>query len=127
MIWGSAVGHWPIHTLDADLSRVRLSQTQTLIVSGSVDFSTPAAYATNELLPYLPHGKQVILREMGHVDDLLTLQRSPLLHLLVRFFDEGIVDDSRFRYDPMSFDPPVNLPRWTKVLYPLVTLLSFIK
>jgi pimeloyl-ACP methyl ester carboxylesterase len=127
MIWGSAVDHWPIYGIEPDLRKGWISDTPTLIVSGSVDFSTPAAYATNELLPYLPHGKQVILREMGHVEDLLTLQRSALVHLLVRFFDDGIVDDSRFRYDPMDFDPPVNLPRWTKVLYPLVTLLSFIK
>ncbi|MEK7249595.1 MAG: hypothetical protein AAB209_04150, partial [Bacteroidota bacterium] len=39
-------------------------------------------------------------------------------------FDEGVVDDSKFTYDPMDFDPPVNLPLWSKVLYPFVLLLS---
>jgi hypothetical protein len=62
---------------------------------------------------------------MGHVEDILTLQRVALIHLLVRFYDEGIVDDSKYTYDPMDFDPPINLPLWTKVLYPFVLILSF--
>jgi hypothetical protein len=28
------------------------------LISGSIDFSTPAEYATNQLLPYLDNGKQ---------------------------------------------------------------------
>ena len=124
LIWGSAVGHWPIQTIPPELNRVLTSDIQTLLVSGSVDFSSPAEYATDDLLPSLPNGKQVILREMGHVEDLLTLQRAPLIHLLVRFYDEGVVDDSKFKYDPMDFDPPTNLPRWAKVLYPYVLISS---
>lgn len=125
LIFGSAAGHWPIHTIPPELCRVRRSDVQTLLISGSIDFSTPAEYATNDLLPYLSNGKQVVLKEMGHVEDILTLQRGALLHLLVRFYDEGVVDDSKFTYDPMDFDPPINLPRWTKILYPFVLILSF--
>lgn len=124
LIWGSAVGHWPLHTLPAELRTVQASEVQTLLISGSIDFSTPAEYATADLLPSLPNGKQVILREMGHVEDILTLQRAALTHLLLRFYDEGIVDDSKFTYDRMDFEPPINLPLWSKVLYPFVLILS---
>jgi hypothetical protein len=124
LIWGSAVGHWPLHILPAELRTVQASDVQTLLISGSIDFSTPAEYATADLLPSLPNGKQVILREMGHVEDILTLQRAALTHLLLRFYDEGIVDDSKFTYDPMDFEPPINLPLWSKVLYPFVLILS---
>jgi hypothetical protein len=125
LICGSSAGHWPIHRIPPELNRVQPSDVQTLLISGSVDFSTPAEYARDELLPFLPNGTQVILREMGHVEDILTLQRAALTHLLVRFYDEGVVDDSKFRYDPMDFEPPINLPQWSKVLYPFVLLLSF--
>lgn len=124
LISGSAAGHWPIHRIPPELNTVQPSDVQTLLISGSIDFSSPAEYATNDLLPFLPRGSQVILREMGHVEDILTLQRPALIHLLGRFYDEGIVDDSKFIYDPMDFDPPINLPLWTKVLYPFVLILS---
>jgi pimeloyl-ACP methyl ester carboxylesterase len=124
LIVGSAAGHWPIHRLPPELNRIQQSDVQTLLISGSIDFSDPAEYATEELLPSLTNGKQVILREMGHVGDVITLQRSALEHLLLRFYDEGVVDDSKFKYDPMDFDPPINLPLWTKVLYPFILILS---
>ena len=120
----SASGHWPIHRLPAELNKIQRSEVQTLLISGSVDFADPPDYATKELLPSLPNGKQVILREMGHVDDLVNLQRSALEHLLFRFYDEGIVDDSKFKYDPMNFEPAMNFPLWAKVLYPFVLILS---
>jgi len=125
LIWGSAVGHWPIQIIPSELRTVQHSDVQTLLISGSIDFSTPAEYATNELLPYFTNGKQIILKEMGHIEDIFTLQRGALVHLLPRFYDEGVVDDSKFIYDPMDFDPPVNLPLWTKVLYPFVLISSF--
>lgn len=124
LIAGSAAGHWPVHHIPPELNKVQKSDVQTLLIGGSIDFSTPAEYATDELLPSLTNGKQVILREMGHVGDVLTLQRSALEHLLVRFYDEGVVDDSKFKYDPMDFDPPINLPLWAKLLYPFVLLAS---
>jgi hypothetical protein len=124
LIGGSALGHWPVHRLPPELNRIQQSDVQTLLVSGSIDFSNPAEYATEELLPSLTNGKQVILREMGHVGDLLNLQPSALEHLLVRFYDQGVVDDSRFKYDPMDFEPPISLPLWAKGLYPFILILS---
>jgi pimeloyl-ACP methyl ester carboxylesterase len=125
LIWGSSVGHWPIQKLPPELSKIQPSDIQTLLISGSLDFSSPAEYATDELLPSLRNGKQIILKEMGHVEDLLTLQRPALTHLLFRFYNDGIVDDSKFVYDRMDFNPAVNLPMWSKVLYPFVFILSF--
>jgi len=124
LICGGASGHWPVHHLPPELNRVQRSEVQTLLISGSVDFSDPADYATNDLLPSLPNGKQVVLREMGHVGDLIGYQRPALDHMLNRFYDEGIVDDSQYKYDPMNFEPAMNFPLWAKVLYPFVLILS---
>lgn len=124
LICGSASGHWPVHRLPAELNKIQQSDVQTLLISGSVDFSDPPEYATNELLPALRNGKQVILREMGHVNDIVNLQRSATEHLLLRFYDDGIVDDSKFKYDAMDFEPAINFPLWAKVLYPFVLVLS---
>lgn len=125
IICNAVIGHWPIHKISDELNRIQPSKVETLLISGSIDFSTPAEFAANELLPSLLKGKQVILKEMGHVDDILNLQRGALTNLLVRFYDEGVVDDSKFVYDRMNFDPPINLPLWSVILYPFVFILSF--
>lgn len=124
LINGSALGYWPSYRIPPELNRIQQSDVQTLLISGSIDFSTPAEYAAKELLPSLTNGRQIILREMGHVGDLLYLQHSATEHLLLRYYDEGVVDDSQFKYDPMNFEPQVNFPLWAKWLYPFVLILS---
>lgn len=77
---------------------------ETLLVSGSADFSTPAQFATEELLPLLSNGRQVVLSEMGHTGDLFGLQSEAMFHMLATFFDPGEGDDSMFEVQPMHFD-----------------------
>jgi hypothetical protein len=78
-------GNWPLDAIPAELQHVQPSEVETLLVSGSVDFSTPAEFATSELLPQLTRGQQVILREMGHVDDIWQLQPATA-RLLTSFY-----------------------------------------
>lgn len=124
LISGGTFRHWPVHRLPPEADGIHRSEVRTLLVSGSVDFSDPPSYATEELLPSLPNGRQVILHEMGHVGDMVGFQRQALEHLLSRFYDEGVVDDSQYHYDPMNFEPALSFPLWAKVLYPFVLILS---
>ena len=89
---------------------------ETLLISGSIDFSTPAEYAANELLPQLKNGKQVILQEMGHVSDVWNIQPHAMRRLLTRFFDTGVVDSSQFQYEPMNFKVRLGFPLLAKLL-----------
>lgn len=97
-------GSWPVTVLPDWVHEPQVSEHETLLVGGNADFSTPAQFATDELLPLLPNGQQVILSEMGHSGDLFGLQPEAMIHLLTTFFDTGEVDDSHFEYQPMSFD-----------------------
>lgn len=92
------------------------TETETLLVNGSVDFSTPPYYAEHEMLPYLKNGRLVILKEMGHVGDVFTLQNPALSHMVLTFFDRGIVDDSLYRYDPVDFNVTIGLPEIAKLI-----------
>ncbi len=58
-----------------------------------------------KLLPYLRNGKLVVLAEIGHVSDVENIQPEAYQHLVERFYLEGIVDDSKFAYQPMNFIP----------------------
>ena len=70
---------------------------ETLPVSGSVDFATPAEYVRDELLPALSSEKQVILAEMGHINDVISLQSETYERLI-----------STFCINLLNNHPPIN-------------------
>jgi hypothetical protein len=102
---------------------VQPAEVETLLVSGSIDYSTPSQFATEELLPALSNGEQVILSEFGHFGDVWGFQPEATRHLLVTFYDTGEVDDSLFTYQRMSFDVGLmSFPFLSKVLVIAVIL-----
>jgi pimeloyl-ACP methyl ester carboxylesterase len=116
MIWSPLSQAWLQNTLSPELSEVHRSDVETLLVSGSIDFSTPAEYAANELLPSLTNGRQVILSEMGHVSDIWQIQPEATLRLLTSFYDTGEADDSLYKYEPMNFKVSLGFPVLAKIL-----------
>jgi pimeloyl-ACP methyl ester carboxylesterase len=115
LFFGSGL-EWPVQPLPVEFHRAQVSNIETLLVSGSIDFSTPAEYAARELLPHLRRGRQVILPEMGHVSDFWSLQPEAALHLAATFFDTGEVDATRFHYQPAGFRVSWGFPRLAKLL-----------
>jgi hypothetical protein len=100
---------WPTEHIPSELRQVQQSDVETLLIGGTVDFATPVEYATDELLPFLTNGQQVILKEFGHSDDLWDLQPEAIELLLASFYDTGVGDDSLFVDEPMDFGTPVSL------------------
>jgi pimeloyl-ACP methyl ester carboxylesterase len=122
-IWGTAGGSWPIKLIPPALRQVQPSDIPTLLVSGSVDFSTPVEFATRELLPFLRYGRQVVLRECGHVQDVFTLNPQAIEHLLIKFINNGEADDSLFAYMPMNFHISLGFPMLAKMILGVGVLL----
>ncbi len=94
---------WPQPSLPAEFLEAPASDVETLLVSGCIDFSVAPQWATDELLPVLSNGHQVILSEFGHTNDFWGLQPEATIHLLTTFYDTGEVDDSLYTYQPMDF------------------------
>ena len=126
LIWGSAAGAWPINLIPAELRQVQPCDVETLLVSGSLDFSTPAEFATRELLPHLTRGKQVILKEYGHVNDVFSIQPQIIERLLTSFYEMGVVDDSLVTCVPMDFHVPVGFPLLAKAALGVMLLIMAI-
>jgi pimeloyl-ACP methyl ester carboxylesterase len=115
---------WPVPSMPEALREVQPTTVETLLVSGSIDYSTPSRFATEELLPALENGEQVILSEFGHVSDVWSLQPEAIQHLLVTYYNTGKVDDSLFVYQPMNFDVGLmRFPLLAKVLVAAIVLL----
>jgi pimeloyl-ACP methyl ester carboxylesterase len=98
-------GAWPYAPLAEEYRTLRSSEVETLLVSGSVDFATPPAYAEQEFLPYLTRGHHLLLAELGHCYDLAGLRPQAHGQLVETFFGRGEVAGSGFAHEPMDFTP----------------------
>ena len=113
-LWVPA-SRWPIEPIDEHYRKLQTSMTETLILSGNLDFSTPAENATLELLPHLPNGRQIVLEEVGHTGDVWDLQRPAVELAISSFLQTGLADESKLEYQPMDFKVSWGLPRLAKL------------
>jgi pimeloyl-ACP methyl ester carboxylesterase len=107
---------WPKNLIPKEYLQVQPTNVETLLISGSIDFSTPPQFATQELLPHLGNGKQVILKDFGHTETFWNSQTQARAHLLKTFFSTGEVDASLYTYQPVNFDAGLGWPGLAKVL-----------
>jgi hypothetical protein len=121
---GLKYGGWPIKPIPEEYRKLQKSDVETLMVNGNIDFSTPAEYARDELLPYLKNGNLVILAELGHSSDVVNTQPEAFQHLAETFFLEGKVDDSKFSYQPMNFIPAQSPAKMAKKFVRRVALMG---
>lgn len=117
--WGM-MGGWPNTLISEEYWQVHPTDVETLLVSGSIDFSTPPQAATEELLPYLSNGEQVILKDLGHTETFWNSQPEARTHMLSTFFNTGEVDASLYTYQPVNFNPGLGWPGLAKVLLGIV-------
>jgi hypothetical protein len=120
----SMLTSWPNNLISKEYFKVQPTEVETLLVSGSIDFSTPPQFATEELLPHLGNGKQVILKDFGHTEDFWNSQTEARAHMLKTFFSTGEVDASLYTYQPVNFDAGLGWPGLAKLL--LGTVLAVI-
>ncbi len=100
---GGVTEAWPANLAVDEYRQVQTSDVETLLIGGTLDFATPAEFATNELLPFLPNGHQVVLTEFGHSTDFWDYQPEASARLINTFYDTGEVDDSLYTQRRMDF------------------------
>jgi pimeloyl-ACP methyl ester carboxylesterase len=95
---------WPMKLVAKKYRKLRRSEVETLLISGNLDICTPAS-SGEKLLRYLPNGHHVVLKNMGHLGDILSLQANAYQYLVKNFLLTGQVDDSKFENQPINFEP----------------------
>lgn len=111
----AAAGGWPVNTIPEEYQQVQPSETETLLLSGSIDLWTPLQFAEGELLPYLSNGQHVVVAECGHAEMFLS-QPEASERLLTSFFDTGEADDSLLTYQPWEYKVGLGFPLLAKLL-----------
>jgi pimeloyl-ACP methyl ester carboxylesterase len=125
VLWSMGL-EWPTHPIPQEYLQVQPTDVETLLISGSIDFSTPPQFATEELLPYLSNGEQVILKDFGHTGSFWSSQPEARAHMLNTFFDTGQIDASLYTYQPLDFDVGLGWPGLAKLLVAVVVLVPIL-
>jgi len=116
-LWAPAqTGSWPIAMMSDEYRKARPCSVQTLFLSGSLDFSTPAENVERELVPLFPNGHHVVMAEMGHVGDLWKASPAQTKKILTTFLEEGAVSQEPPRVLPMNFEVNVGFPVLAKLV-----------
>ena len=114
-LWAPA-DRWPIQPMPSEYRTPDTSFVQALIISGNLDFSTPAQNVESGLLPYLPNATHVVLSDMGHILDLWRADPGGTRRLVTVFLETGEVDTSDVEYVPMDFDVSRGFPLLAKLV-----------
>ena len=125
-IWGGGrlADAWPPAQDENEYSQVRMSNVETLLVGGELDFSTPPQVTTKELLPYLPNGHEVVLPGIGHTGSFFAVQPQASSRLINTFFDTGKVDTSLYQPQTVDFASASNFGNMAKVFLGLALALA---
>ena len=111
----ASMSAWPGKALDTLYNKPQKSDVNMLLLSGNVDFSTPAEFAAQELMPYYSNASHIILSEIGHTGDVMWYNREAYVHLAQNYFDTGTIDASLFKYEPMTFEPEMKFAKMAKI------------
>ncbi|MEE8568467.1 MAG: alpha/beta hydrolase [Anaerolineales bacterium] len=114
-------GAWPTNYIPEEYRQVQPSDVETLMVSGSIDFWTPAQLAEDVLLPSLSNGQHIVVAEAGH-GEMMWQQPEATRHLLNTFYDTGVGDDSLFTYQPWKFKVGFGFPLMAKTIVAVILL-----
>jgi pimeloyl-ACP methyl ester carboxylesterase len=123
-LWGQGglATAWPAEPGEDQYAAPRVSTVPTLLIGGTVDFETPAQNATRELLPYLPNGHQVVLSDLGHVQDFWAYQPTVGTRLLTTFYATGRVDTYGYTHHTVSFAAGIGVTQTTVATYFLAVM-----
>lgn len=104
----------PVQGIPKQYRERQYCDVQTLFVCGSLDFSSPARNVRRLLLPYFKNGRLVVLAEFGHADVPGVFQPEAFRHLVMTYLDKGVVDDSKYGYSAIEFEPSMSFRAWLK-------------
>ncbi|HMQ05773.1 MAG TPA: alpha/beta hydrolase [Saprospiraceae bacterium] len=124
LLWGSA-GTWSGKSIPESFKLLQPSHTETLILSGDLDVSTPADFATQKLLPSMPFAQQKVFRNMSHLD-VANIQPLSYQAIINEFFLTGHANFSAFKEATINFKPKYRLYHIAKGIFLVMALISIV-
>lgn len=116
--WGSfQYSQWPVERFVDTYPQPQQVEVETLLIYGSKEAGEPTRKSFGA---YFTNAQWAILEDMGHMD-VWTAQPEAIYHLQRRFFDEGVVDKSKFKpsqQEEWDFKPKLTLQQMAQTMMP---------
>ncbi len=100
-LFAALLAPWPKADMPPEYHRAALDRTETLIVNGDLDSTTPLIFVEAELMNYLPNGQLLVLKDYAHSDD--HRQADALDQIVAGYLDTGRVNGTLLKDDPYVF------------------------
>lgn len=112
LLWGSS-GTWQSESMPAAYKELRHSETETLILSGELDVSTPVDYTIEKLMPMMANAHHIVLGNMSHTD-VANAQPENYRKVINEFFFSGLVNTAAYEPQSINLKPKYRLHKWAK-------------
>lgn len=90
LLYGGTYKAWKLKPISPNFQKSKKTHTEVAVISGDLDFRTPAEVTERELMPYLEKGQHIVLENSSHMDILKTVLSSP--EFLKKFYADGVAD-----------------------------------
>ncbi|NIB38468.1 alpha/beta hydrolase [Pseudomaricurvus alkylphenolicus] len=104
LIYSSGITSWPLQPAPEGFDRAVVDSTETLLINGNLDMSTPLQPIAAELLEFLPNGHLVALKHFGHGDIRSPRLADQLGRQITAFYDDGSVRDDAIKFREINFN-----------------------
>ena len=119
LIYAATSKAWQIKPIPAVFQKCQNSNTETLIISGSLDHRTPPSIVDHALMPTLKKGTHIILNNSAHVDILSIVMKNETF--LQNYFDAGITDDRALKGpEKIDLTPTIKISKTKIFLFGLI-------
>lgn len=119
LLYASTAREWDIRPIPSAYQQFQHSDTETLIISGSLDHRTPPSIVDRELMPYLNNGKHIIMKNCSHTDILSVVMKDETL--IGDYFIDGKIDAEAIKVsEKVDFTPKVKMSKAKIFLFGLL-------
>lgn len=110
LLYAATSKAWGIKPIPSVYQKCQHSRSETLIISGSLDHRTPPSMVEKELMPFLPNGQHVILKNSAHIDILSIVMKNETL--LQQYFGAGVIDETAIKTPAkVDFTPKIKMSK----------------
>jgi len=111
LLYGGTYKSWNLKPIPASFQQSRKLSNEILIISGNLDFRTPAEITDRELMPYFERGLHLVLENSSHIDIFNTVMASP--EFLKKYFTDGITDKTLLQTKaPIDFNDVIKVNKF---------------
>ncbi|MFZ5946771.1 MAG: alpha/beta fold hydrolase [Stygiobacter sp.] len=119
LLYAATSKEWDIKPLPSAYQKCQQSNTETLIISGSLDHRTPPSIVEKELMPFLANGKHIILKNSSHIDILSIVMKNETL--LQHYFDSGKIDETTIIVpEKVDFTPKIKMSKFKIFIFGVI-------